>query len=80
MFENQMYPQMPWQPTFQPIRPQNWNPQPQQSGPDWIQVQNIKQVDQVSVQPGGKSWIMVQNEPVFALRVADPCAIQLTAV
>ena len=45
MFENQMYPQMPWQPPFQPMRPQNWNPQPQQSGPDWIQVQSIKQVD-----------------------------------
>lgn len=78
MFENQMYPQMQWQPTFQPIRPQNWNPQPQQSGPDWIQVQSIKQVDQVSVQPGGKAWIMVQNEPIFALRVADQMGLATT--
>lgn len=42
-----------------------------QTNMDWIMVQNINQVEQISVQPGQKAWIMVQNEPVFALRVAD---------
>lgn len=38
---------------------------------DWIQVQSIEQVESVAVQPNTKAWIMVQNEPVFALRQAD---------
>lgn len=46
-------------------------PQGPQSGPGWIMAQTVKQVEQVSVQPGQKAWIMVQNEPVFALRTAD---------
>lgn len=46
-------------------------PQGPQNGPGWIMAQTIKQVEQVSVQPGQKAWIMVQNEPVFALRTAD---------
>lgn len=54
-------------------------PQPQQSGPDWLQVPNIKQVEQVSVQPGGKAWVMVQNEPVFALKVADQMGLVTTS-
>lgn len=46
-------------------------PQGPQNGPGWIMAQTVKQVEQVSVQPGQKAWIMVQNEPVFALRTAD---------
>lgn len=46
-------------------------PQVAQNGPGWIMAQTVKQVEQVSVQPGQKAWIMVQNEPVFALRTAD---------
>lgn len=46
-------------------------PQGAQNGPGWIMAQTVKQVEQVSVQPGQKAWIMVQNEPVFALRAAD---------
>lgn len=46
-------------------------PQGPQNGPGWIMAQSVKQVEQVSVQPGQKAWIMVQNEPVFALRTAD---------
>lgn len=46
-------------------------PQVPQNGPGWIMAQTVKQVEQVSVQPGQKAWIMVQNEPVFALRTAD---------
>lgn len=42
-----------------------------QSGPDWVRVANVQQIEQVAVLPGQKSWIMVQSEPVFAVRVAD---------
>lgn len=52
--------------------------QPQQTGPDWIQVPTAQQVEQVSVQPGGKAWVMVQNDPVFALRVADNMGLVTT--
>lgn len=52
---------------------------PQQTGPDWLQVPDIKQVEQVQVQPGGKAWVMVQNEPVFALRVADQMGLVTTS-
>lgn len=63
---------------------QNMQPQPQQptqaqqTGPDWIQVATAQQVEQVSVQPGGKAWIMVQNAPIFALRVADNMGLATT--
>lgn len=52
--------------------------QPQQTGPDWIQVPTIQQVEQVSVQPGGKAWIMTQDAPIFALRVADNMGLVTT--
>ena len=42
-----------------------------QSNMDWIIVQNIDQITNVAVQPNQKAWIMVQNEPIFALRTAD---------
>lgn len=51
---------------------------PQQAGPDWVQVPDIKQVEQIPVRPGGKAWIMVQNQPVFALRVADQTGLATT--
>lgn len=60
---------------FQPMNRYQTAPQMQpqatQSGPDWIMAPSVKQVEQVSVQPGQKAWIMVQNAPVFALRTAD---------
>lgn len=49
-----------------------------QSGPDWVMAPTVKQVEQVSVQPGQKAWIMVQNEPVFALRTADNMGLVTT--
>lgn len=52
--------------------------QSQQSGPDWIMAPSVKQVEQVGVQPGQKAWIMVQNEPVFALRTADQMGLVTT--
>lgn len=61
-----------------PMQQQQPAPQTMQSGPDWVQVPNIKQVEQISVAPGGKAWIMVQNEPVFALRTADQMGLVST--
>lgn len=54
-------------------------PQAPQAGPDWIQVPEIQQVEQVQVQPGAKAWVMVQNQPVFALRVADQMGLVNTS-
>lgn len=54
--------------------------QPQQAGPDWIRVATVQQIEQVSVQPGGKAWVMVENMPVFALRVADNMGLVTTDV
>lgn len=50
----------------------------QNSGPDWIMASTVKQVEQISVQPGQKAWVMVQNEPVFALRAADNMGLVTT--
>lgn len=52
--------------------------QMQQTGPDWIRVANIQQVEQVSVQPGQTAWIMVQSAPVFAVREADKVGLTST--
>lgn len=54
-------------------------PAASQTGPDWIPVTDIKQVEQVQVTPGGKAWVMLQNEPVFALRVADQMGLVTTS-
>lgn len=51
-------------------QPMMQQPQPQ-SGPDWVRVANLSQVEQVTVLPGQTSWIMAQSEPVFAVRTAD---------
>lgn len=84
MFQGQ---QMPQQMNFnpqsvnipQPVQmPQNAPQSAQQAGPDWVQVPDIQQVEQVQVQPGGKAWVMVQNQPAFALRVADQMGLVKT--
>lgn len=65
---------------FNPVTPAP-APQPPapSAGPDWIPVTDIKQVDQVQVSPGGKAWVMLQNEPIFALRVADQMGLVTTS-
>lgn len=50
----------------------------QQGGPDWIMAPTIKDVEHVSVAPGGKAWVMVQNEPVFAMRTANQMGLITT--
>lgn len=64
-FGGQGYPQQPQQ-------------NQQQSGPGWVMAPTIRDVDHVSVAPGGQAWVMVQNEPVFALRTADKMGLITT--
>lgn len=66
------------QPMQVPGVPQNGF-QPQQNGPQAAQpnmevvpVQTIQQVEQIGLQPGQRKMVMVQNDAVVALRVADP--------
>lgn len=58
----------------------NYNRMPQfaKSSLDWIMVQSVDQVEYVAVQPMCKAWIMVQNEPIFALRQADSMGLTTT--
>lgn len=49
-----------------------------QTNLEWIMVPEVRSVDQVSVQPGQKAWVMVQNEPVFAFRTANDMGLITT--
>lgn len=60
-------PSLPVQSPYQ--QPQEMQPAPQ--GMDWIRVNGMDDIKNVSVQPGQKAWIMLQNEPVFAVKSAD---------
>lgn len=66
------------QPSMQQPQPAAQQPQPTQNGPGWIMAPNVQSVEQVAVTPGSKSWIMVQNAPVFALRSADQMGLVTT--
>ena len=86
MFDNpyaaygyQPYGQPPYMQPQPPPQQQQQPQQPQQRGPDWLSVQTINQVEQISVPAGTKAWVMVQNEPVFALRVADQMGLVQTS-
>lgn len=50
----------------------------QQGGMEIINVQTIQQVEQVQIAPGQRKLIMVQNEPVVAVRVADNMGLAST--
>ena len=57
------------------------NQQTQQSvgcGLDIVTVQTVQQVDQVQVNPTQRRLVMVQNEPVVAMRSADNMGIVTT--
>lgn len=68
---------MPMQGMQQPMQPRPVAPQPS-GDPGWVMVQTVDQVEHVSIQPGQKAWIMVQNDQVFALRVADQMGLTTT--
>jgi hypothetical protein len=53
-------------------------PQAQPGGMEVVSVQNVSQVEQISVQPGQRRLVMVQNEPVIAARVADQMGLVST--
>ena len=48
------------------------------NGPELVTVQTINQVEQVSIQPGQRRIVMVQNEPVIAVRSADQMGLAST--
>lgn len=56
---------------YMPQSMQQMNVQGQMSGQDLVTVQTIDQVEQVGLQPGQRKVVMVQNDPVVALRAAD---------
>lgn len=62
-------PSLPVQSPYQ--QPQEMPQQPAPQGMDWIRVNNLEDVKNVSVQPGQKAWIMLQNDPVFVVKSAN---------
>lgn len=56
--------------------------QPPQQTPfaefDWIRVNTLDDVKNVTVQPGGKAWIMLQNDPIFVVKTADAMGLATT--
>lgn len=50
----------------------------QQAGPGWVFVPRVDDIVNVTVQPGGKAWIMAQDQPVFAVRSADQLGVTQT--
>lgn len=48
------------------------------NGPELVTVQTINQVEQVGIQPGQRRIVMVQNEPVIAVRAADQMGLAST--
>lgn len=66
------------QPALMQNAPQTAPQQPQSAGPAVMQVSTVKQVEQVQVQPGGKALVLVANEPVIAMRMADNMGLTTT--
>lgn len=66
------------QPGMMQNAPQTAPQQPQSAGPAVMQVSTVKQVEQVQVQPGGKALVLVANEPVIAMRMADNMGLTTT--
>ena len=50
----------------------------QAGGLDIVTVQNVGQVEQVQINPGQRRLVMVQNEPVVAMRTADNMGLAST--
>ena len=49
-----------------------------QTNMDWIRVNTMEDVERVTVQPNGKAWIMLANEPIFVLKTADGMGLTTT--
>lgn len=61
-------------PTPLPTQPQQ---APQQAF-EWIRVNTIDDIKNVSVAPNGQAWIMLQNDPIFAVKSADAMGLAST--
>ena len=72
------FPQNSLRPTLM-SNPQPTQPQMQQTTlPALIQVADMKQVEQITVQPGTRTIVLVQNEPILAMRAADQMGLVQT--
>lgn len=49
-----------------------------QSNMEWIRVNTMDDVANITVQPNTKAWIMLANEPVFVVKYADGMGITTT--
>lgn len=65
-------------PMMQPQTPAQPPRQPQQTSFDWIRVNTVEDIKNVSVAPNGQAWIMLSNEPVFAVKSADSMGLAST--
>lgn len=66
------------QPNMMQNAPQTAPQPPQSANMAVIPVNTLKQVEQVQVQPGGKTLVLVSNEPVIAMRAADNMGLTST--
>lgn len=60
------------QPVQQPVQ------QSSQAGINVIQVATMQQVEQAQIAPGSKTLVLVQSDPVIAMRTADNMGITTT--
>lgn len=51
---------------------------PQGQDFDWIRVNTMEDVKNVTVAPGKKAWIMLQNDPVFVVKSANDMGLATT--
>ena len=64
---------------FQQMQGQQMQTQAQQAGGlDIVTVQTVQQVEQVQINPCQRRLVMVQNEPVVAMRSADSMGLAST--
>lgn len=61
----------PW--GWNPPKPPQQIPQasPQEPSTPWTMVPSLADVDKVGVQPGETKWIMIQSDPIFAVKTAN---------
>lgn len=72
-FPNQMMNQTPMMQNV-PQQAQN----APQSNMDWLRVNTMDDVANITVQPNTKAWIMLASEPVFVVKCADSMGITTT--
>lgn len=63
---------------FQQAQGQQQTQMQQSAGLDIVTVQTIQQVEQIQINPCQRRLVMVQNEPVVAMRTADNMGIATT--